>query len=312
MNHLRTNPQSEQSILALFVYIWQRKILVCAVPMGFGILTALWTLTQSNTYLSDTLLSPTEEAQGQGLSGLAGQIGGLASLTGLALPKEGVDNVTVAIAILRSRLFIKNFVEKYGLAAPLMAAEGWDRETGEVEYDLDIYNPKTGEWLREPRNGRPSEPTALKLYEQFMDILLIETDVNTGLVNISVEFYSPVLAREWLGALVKEVNEQMRELEMARAQKNVEFLTAQAEKTQNIDMRTIFFQLIEEQTKTLMLAEVREDFVFTTIDPPVVAELKHAPRRALICLFVVFITGFLTVLFYTIKFLLVPEHPKNT
>jgi hypothetical protein len=193
-----------------------------------------------------------------------------------------------------------------------MAAGGWDRDTRTLEYDLDIYNPETDVWLRAPRNGRPSEPTSLELYKQFMEVLSIEKDVNTGLVNISVEFYSPVLARDWLDALVKEVNEQMREIEISRAQKNVEFLTAQAENTQNIDMRTVFFQLIEEQTKTLMLAQVREDFVFTTIDPPVVAEFKHAPRRALICLFAIFISGFLTILFFTIKFLIVPNSANKT
>jgi LPS O-antigen subunit length determinant protein (WzzB/FepE family) len=49
-------------------------------------------------------------------------------------------------------------------------------------------------------------------------------------------------------------------------------------------MQAIFYQLIEEQTKTLMLAEVKEEFAFKTIDPAVVPEEKAGPKRALQCI----------------------------
>ncbi len=49
-------------------------------------------------------------------------------------------------------------------------------------------------------------------------------------------------------------------------------------------MQSTFYKLIEEQTKSLMLAEVQEEFVFRVIDPAVVPELKDSPKRALICI----------------------------
>ena len=45
----------------------------------------------------------------------------------------------------------------------------------------------------------------------------------------------------------------------------------------------VFAQLIEEQTKTIMLANVSKDYVFDVIDPPVAPELKSKPSRAVIC-----------------------------
>ena len=45
----------------------------------------------------------------------------------------------------------------------------------------------------------------------------------------------------------------------------------------------VFAQLIEEQTETIMLANVSKDYVFDIIDPPVVPELNSKPPRALIC-----------------------------
>lgn len=49
-------------------------------------------------------------------------------------------------------------------------------------------------------------------------------------------------------------------------------------------MQSAFYKLIEEQTKSLMLAEVQEEFVFKTIDPSVVPEVKYGPKRSLLCL----------------------------
>ncbi len=46
-------------------------------------------------------------------------------------------------------------------------------------------------------------------------------------------------------------------------------------------MQTVFYKLIEEQTKTQMLAEVNQEYVFKTLDPAVVPEEKAKPKRAL-------------------------------
>jgi LPS O-antigen subunit length determinant protein (WzzB/FepE family) len=42
--------------------------------------------------------------------------------------------------------------------------------------------------------------------------------------------------------------------------------------------------LVEEQAKTIMFAEVRDEYVFKTIDPAFVPEEKAKPKRALICI----------------------------
>lgn len=54
-------------------------------------------------------------------------------------------------------------------------------------------------------------------------------------------------------------------------------------------MRSTFYKIIEEQTKSLMLAEVQDEFVFNTIDPAIVPEIKFEPKRSIIVLLAVFI-----------------------
>lgn len=58
-------------------------------------------------------------------------------------------------------------------------------------------------------------------------------------------------------------------------------------------MQSTFYKLIEEQTKSLMLAEVQEEFVFKVIDPAVVPELKDGPQRMLICMLSTLVGGIL-------------------
>jgi uncharacterized protein involved in exopolysaccharide biosynthesis len=66
-------------------------------------------------------------------------------------------------------------------------------------------------------------------------------------------------------------------------------------------MQTIFYQLIEEQTKTIMLANVRQDYVLEVIDPAIVPEEEAQPRRALICVLTTLLGGFLAVIFVLIR-----------
>ena len=299
--------QLDYSIYNLFKYLWQKKVWLIAIPFVISVITAFWTLSIANTYRSETVLSPTEEAVGGGIGNAAGQLGGLASLAGISVGGESTDQVTVALEIMRSRQFLADFVRNLNIKPQLFAATEWDRDTNTLVLNENMYDKATNTWLRVPEHGRPAEPTDLEVHEKFLQMLEIDKDGRSGLVTIALEFYSPVLAKEWLHALVAQVNREMRIRELESTKQNIEYLENQLQKIRDIEMRSVFFQLIQEQTKMLMLAEVRTDFVFSTIDPAFVPELKNAPRRALICIFAGFLSGFLTLSFFIISFLVVPR-----
>ena len=50
----------------------------------------------------------------------------------------------------------------------------------------------------------------------------------------------------------------------------------------SIDVQEVFFRLIEEQTKTVMLAKVSDEYLLKTLDPAVAPEIKSKPRRSVI------------------------------
>ena len=66
----------------------------------------------------------------------------------------------------------------------------------------------------------------------------------------------------------------------------------------------MLYQLIEEQTKTVMFANVREQYVLKTIDPALVPELKSGPKRAFICVLGMLLGGVLAVVIVLIRYFL--------
>ncbi|QWL08606.1 LPS O-antigen length regulator, partial [Shewanella algae] len=80
-----------------------------------------------------------------------------------------------------------------------------------------------------------------------------------------------------------------------------EFLNKQIALTNVADIRTILYKLVEEQAKTIMFAEVRDEYVFKTIDPAFIPEEKAKPKRALICVLGTMLGGMLAVMMVLVR-----------
>ncbi|WP_445425023.1 GNVR domain-containing protein [Alishewanella sp. HL-SH06] len=212
------------------------------------------------------------------------------------------DKTNLAIEVLKSRDFIGRFIEKYDLYVPVMAAEGWSLGSNSLKIDGDVYNNETQEWVREAKAPFSPKPSIQETYTEFMKLLSVSQDKTSGMVKLSVQHYSPYLAKEWADKLVLEINEDMRNRELIEAQQSISYLNDQIAQTNLADARAMLFSLVEEQTKTLMLANVRSEYVFKTVDRAVVAEKKAKPARALICILAVMLGGMLSVLFVLIRY----------
>ena len=89
----------------------------------------------------------------------------------------------------------------------------------------------------------------------------------------------------------------MRGRELAEANRAIEYINGQLARTQLVSMQNVFYTLIEQQTRTVMLADIRDEYALETLDPAVVAEEKSAPSRALICIIGTLLGGMLSTLF---------------
>lgn len=291
----------EIDLRELFGIIWQGKWWIIAITFVFAVGSVIYSLSLPNIYKSEATLAPTEEASGGGLSQMAGQLGGLASLAGVNLGSQGADKTTIALEILKSRAFIKSFVEKYDILPELMAVEEWNRSV-DLVFDNEVYNPDTKEWVREVEPPKQPEPSSWEYVKVFREsVLEVSKDDTTGLVTIAVNHQSPEVAEQWVVWLIEEINNHMRERDIQEAQRSLEYLDKELQSTSLSDMQQVFYQLIEKQTQTIMLANVRPEYIFQTLDPAVVPEQKAKPSRALICIIGTFLGGFLSVGFVLVR-----------
>ncbi|NMS08182.1 LPS O-antigen length regulator, partial [Vibrio parahaemolyticus] len=97
---------------------------------------------------------------------------------------------------------------------------------------------------------------------------------------------------------------------IAEATQNLAYLDAQLEKTAVAEMQSTFYKLIEEQTKSLMLAEVQEEFVFKIVDPAVVSENKVKPNRVMITILGLLLGTMFGVAILLIKYAFFSKYSK--
>ena len=293
----------EIDLAELWFAIWAGKKLIVTIIFIFAVSSIIYAINQSNIYKASTLLAPAGEQGGAGgLAKMAGQFGGLASLAGINLGGGGTDKTGLALEVLKSRLFIENFITKYQLLVPLMAAKNWDINTNTLVLDEELYDAQSKTWLRKVKAPKTPEPSPWESFKVFTELLSVSADKETGMITLSIEHYSPEVAKQWLLWLVAEINNTMREQDKSEAQRSIDFLSEKLQETQLADMQTVFYQLIEEQTKTIMLAEVSQEYVLKTIDPANAPDDKAKPKRALIVVLGTMLGGILSVLIVLVRY----------
>ncbi|MBA6353589.1 LPS O-antigen length regulator [Colwellia sp. BRX9-1] len=295
------NSDEDIDLAELWRAIWSGKYIIIVISFIFAVSSIAFALSKPDIYKASILLAPASSDSAGGMGALAGQFGGLASLAGISLGGGGTDKTALALEIIKSRAFLETFIIKHELLVPLMASENWDRATDSLVINKELYDSKNKKWLREASYPKKSEPSSWEAYQELLKLLSITQDKATSLVTIDVAFYSPEVAKQWLIWLVEDVNDFMREKDEKEAQSSIDYLTKQLENTEVSAMETVFYQLIEEQTKNMMLTKVSAEYVLKTIDPAQVPEKKSGPKRALIVVLGTMLGGILSVLIVLIR-----------
>lgn len=300
---VQTSPYQDDEIdlKELFSALWAGKLtIILTTLIASGIAVAI-ALSMPNIYRSEALLAPVSAESG-GLGGLASKFGGLASLAGVSLPGGGgSDKTTTGIEVLKSRAFFAQFMDKQDVLVPLMASKGWDAQSNTLVIDESVFNATQQKWVREPSGARQAKPSVQEAHTVFIQSLSISQDKETGFVTIAIEHYSPFIAKQWVDALIESINETIKQQDVAQAERSIAYLEQQIQATQLAELRAGFFELIQSQTETIMLANASPEYLFKTLDPAVVPELKAKPKRALICVLGALLGGMLGVLVVLIR-----------
>jgi len=287
--------EDEIDLRELFGVLWSGKIKIIAITAIFAVGSVFYALSIPNQYKATALLAPAQ-SDGGGLSSALGQLGGLASLAGVNIGGGESSESQIAQEIMKSWSFVEKFISDNDLEVEVYAAEGWSKDSDELYINQDAYDSESGEWLTEDSSGNVAPPTSWQLFETFSGMLSVSEDKKSGLVSVSIEYYSPQVAKEWLDSYISAINEHMQARQVAKVSNNIDYLKAQIDKTSIAEMREVFYTIIEEQTKNKMVAEASPDYAFVAVSPSMVPEEKSQPKRALICILGTLLGGMLSVL----------------
>lgn len=287
-------------LIQLWLVLWSSKWLIIGLSFLCSVGILIFSLTLPNMYKSTVLLAPQKQQESGSLSALAGQLGGLASVAGINLGGAS-DQTGVYLEVIKSKDFLYEFIGENNVKVNLFAAKKWDKEIDTLELDETIY--KNGQWLIDDETQETLEPTLFKTYELFLKKLTVEQDKITGLVKIAFEHMDPRISKCYVESIVSLINKSVREREIAENKESIKYLHEELAKTNIAEMKNVFYTIVEEQTKAMLLAKVRKDFAFKVIESPIVEEQKSSPNRAVICILGAIFSGFfICVIFLLIHF----------
>ena len=285
----------EIDLRELFGVLWAGKVKIIAITAMCVVASVIYALSVPNQYKATALLAPAQ-SDGGGLSGALGQLGGLASLAGVSLGGGESGEAQIAQEIMKSWSYIEGFIADNNIAVEVYAAEGWSKGSNTLQINNDAYDIEANKWLLEDESGAIKLPSSWQLFQAFSGMLSVSEDKKSGLVSVSIEYYSPQIAKQWVDMYVESINRFMQQRQIDKVTRNINYLQEQIEKTAIAEMQEVFYTIIEEQTKNKMLAEASPDYVFVAVGPSMVPELKSQPKRALICILGTLLGGMLSVL----------------
>lgn len=271
------NDKTEFGLEILISELYKVRYIIAATMLIVGVLSYSISLFIPNYYSSEAILFPradNEESQEGGLSSIS-------NVVGIDLGRESLSKVDISLEFLISRKFITGFIKKHQILIDLFAADGWNLEDKSIIYDNEIYDVIAKKWVRDVKLPKTVVPSDWEAYEAFLDILQVEEN-SEGFVIISIESKAPTLSQKWLSLIIEDINGEMKIRDQANLEKSLAFLNEKIAETSNANIRDIFYSLIEDQTRKMMMTESNSDYVLEILDPPVEAVTPIWPNRLLI------------------------------
>jgi uncharacterized protein involved in exopolysaccharide biosynthesis len=230
--------------------LWRYKYLVIAVTLIGGLIGVFLALTATEIYRAEVMIVQVRDQRMTGSAApLLNQLSGLATLAGVTLP--GAARTEQAQGLLQSRLLAEEFITRHDLLPVL-----WE--------DVD-----------------PDEPQSMWLaVTQLRDgILDIAEDARRGTTTVYVEWKDPEVAASWANDYVALCNELMRSRALEETTRNIKYLNEQIAATNVVELQQVMYDLVKSETQTLMLANARDEYAFSVIDPAGAPEERISPQR---------------------------------
>ncbi len=273
--------ETEENIAKYLNFGMKNRKLVFWITSIATILSVIFALLSDKYYIASVTMI---EADGtnSGLSAFNNVTQGLGGLSTLIGGFESEDvNTSKALAVLQSRTFLEQFIQENNILTSLL---------------IEDWNEETQSWKEDPKDIYDG-------YMVFKDILVVDKDNKTNIFSITIEWIDPVLSAEWANLLFKKINRFMSEQDKISAEKNIIYLESQLTESEKVSIQNTLYAMIEQQSKTKMLASAQEEYSFEAIDLAIVPKERSKPQRRLIVM-----AGFFIGLIFSILFIFVKDY----
>ena len=278
-------------LLTLAIVVRQRWGLLLVTTLLVTIVAATTAFLATPQYETRVVMLPAPDTDTpSSIGGLLGDFGGLAALAGANVPGGQLKNE--ALAILRSRSFTESFI----VAANLMP-----------ELFSDRWNAEQEVW----RDG--DAPTLFDAFELFdEDVRQVSENLSEGTITLSITWRDREKAALWANELVTRLNANARERAIDQASRTLDYLKEELQKTNVLGVKQAIYGLVEENIRTIALANVRQEFAFKIIDPaaPPDEDGYVRPKRVLIIVAGIGV-GFILGLLLAIGMTRMQEHGRT-
>jgi uncharacterized protein involved in exopolysaccharide biosynthesis len=258
-------PDGESDLRDLIVILWRRRWVVMLSALICGGIAVWQALSATLLYRAETTITEVDNRQLGAAASLASQFGGLANLVGVNLGGIG-NNGREAQALLKSRRLVEEFISRNKL--------------------IPVLHP--------PPQQQPSLWMTVKGFRE--QVLEIREDKRSGLTVVGVTWKDPQLAAQWSNQLVALANELLRTEAIAQSQASIDYLNQRIASVNEVEVKKVMYGLIESETKTLMLANVRAEYALSVVDPAVAPEIRSSPKRTLMVIIGTFLGGVLGII----------------
>jgi len=234
------------------------KKLIISIIASFTLASIFYALSLEKYYKSNILIvSASGSQESSSLAGLLGSVS-VGSSGKFSLGSNDYDS-EISLSILKSRSFLESYIEEKNLL-PILFKDEWNSE----ENDWLIDEP----------------PTLLDGYEAILDSFTI--DIDGSLITITVQWGESELTSLLANGIIKRVNDHIRNEAIEEGNESIFFLEGEIKKTNLSSAKQMLYRLVEQQTQSIMLANVREEYAFKVIDPAREPVHPSGPNRRLI------------------------------
>ena len=306
-------PNKDLDIIDFIKVIWDGKLSVVFISIFFIASAIGISLVMPDKYQSSAVLYEVSGSSG-GASSLLANYGGLASMAGIDLPSSAQDKTILAVKTLQSRDFLKNIIHYPNILSGLMAVDYYNKSEKKLFYNPNLYNESNGKWLKnEDFNGVDNSPSYLDVYDQKIDkIIKVNHNKKDNYLIVSVEHVSPYFAKDLLSIIIYELDRVIKERDIEESTNAITYLEQRLRESQVKEINVTLNKLIEENLKTLMLANVQKEYLLRVLDPPFVPERRSSPNRVLICIIGAFLGFFAGIIFVLIRNYFLLTDKSNT